>query len=414
MTSFLAVWLLACSPSSDRGPSPTAAVPEPDALGWISQVALEPSAFATFVEPERQGWAALHAHRYLEAHEHLAQPVHRARAAWHLAVLHGDLSRLTGHAHDRLYREWEARGSLPEAARPVASLAARCTGVGDPQHWTPDPVEAPLHALELPAGHPWSSRAAQHRRALEDPTALAEPEALVHETTASGFERQLHDPCVHSTLETYWLIRLADDLGGPWVEQADAWTRGFGGRLFAPWLTASALAADLARQPPPALLGLGPHLAQLPPPGTDDAPQPAREVVARLDADLLPLAKALEQTASPEGRALLADLGLVDAYRQDLLILHARRALLDDRPHQASVLLRLAQDPDHLAPGPRNPPELFVLLAEALLRTGREREALDALHPLLSSHPELRPLVEVIGDLTVLRGLERSGDAREP
>ncbi|MEL6350094.1 MAG: hypothetical protein AAFV53_43745, partial [Myxococcota bacterium] len=63
--------------------------------------------------------------------------------------------------------------------------------------------------------------------------------------------------------------------------------------------------------------------------------------------------------------------------------------------------------------GALNPPGLFVLLAEANLRTGRSREALDMLDPLKEAYPEVKGLNETLGDLVVLEGLERIGDSKE-
>lgn len=403
IAGLLALALWACGgepPTRDVSVEPSV---DPDALGWISRVALDPEAFAALVEPDRVAWAALHAHRYHEAHASFREPAHRGRAAWHLAVLHDDLSRLTGHAHHRLYTEWEARGGLPEAARPVASLAARCTGVGDAERWLPagEAVPAALDALELPADHPWSARAALHRGAETDPDALLRAGAL-HVEPADGFERRFQDPCVHATFARIWTQHAEE---APWAPSDDD----LGGLLFAPWLTASALAHDRERGAVP---GLTTPLALPALPG-DDEVQPARDLATALDDALRDRSARLARTVGPDGLALLRDLALVEGHRQDVLVAHARDALLGGRPRQAATLLQLARSHD-MGPGPLNPPELFVLLAEALLRTGREREALDALHPLLDPHPEVRALVEVLEDLTVLRGLERAGDAREP
>jgi len=60
-----------------------------------------------------------------------------------------------------------------------------------------------------------------------------------------------------------------------------------------------------------------------------------------------------------------------------------------------------------------NPPTLFAVSAAANLRTGRTREALDALEVLVGAYPEIKGLDETVGDLAVLQGLDRAGDSRE-
>lgn len=420
MTTLLALALLGCDAPDEASDAPVA---EPATYGWISAVVLEPSRFTTLTEVDRDGWIALHARRYAEAAAQLDPPVARARAAWHLVVLHEDLSRLTGHVYDQLFRDWAERG-LPEgsAAPVVAALAARCTGVGDPERWSAlaatapghEVLGAPLAEVVLPEGHPWSARAALHRSAADDPGPLLQVAPAIVEP-ADGFERRFYDPCVHAALYRSWESRLAADLGGADWRAAIVWAGDdLTGHLFAPWLAPDDLRGDLARVGRPGLVGSGGGIAsRLPALHGPDVVQPARDLVHQLDAELADAGRSLAAAASADGTALLTDLALLDRHRQDLLVVRAREALLDGRPQQALVLLQLARDATAAEAGPRNAPELFALLAEAELRTGRVREALDALHDLAAAHPEVRALEEVAGDLAVLRGLDRRGDSRE-
>jgi hypothetical protein len=136
--------------------------------------------------------------------------------------------------------------------------------------------------------------------------------------------------------------------------------------------------------------------------------------VRALDARLDAWEAEQVAAATPEGQALYRDLQLVPVYRSRLLVEQTRRALQDGRPHQALAIAQRALDVEHArSVGPINPPELFALLAEANLRTGRTREAKDALAVLLPGWPWLRGLDETLGDLAVLEGIGRGGDSKE-
>lgn len=395
-------------------------VQEVEPQGWLAEVAHEPAAFASLLEQEgREGWVALHAHRYAEAWNALPNgATGRARAAWQLAVLHQDLSRLAGLVHDQLFQEWDQRTGLPKGsvAPVVAALAARCTGIGDPARWQTGAAPgaevlagAPdaWWTVDLPEGHPWSGRVAMHRAALDGDLAALTPDPVVIEP-AEGFSRTFYDPCLHSTLAAAWTARLGDWRAAASELSGDP----LGARLFSPWLDARDL-ADRSQVDRPGLVGLTSPTLSLPPLKAEDALQPARERVQALDDLLGAWQQALARQAPPDGQALLTELGLVHRFRQEHLVVLARAALLDDRPQQARVLLQLARDAASRQVGPRNGPQLFALLAEAELRTGRAREALDALQILAEAHPEVQGLREITGDLTVLRGLDRQGDSRE-
>jgi hypothetical protein len=148
--------------------------------------------------------------------------------------------------------------------------------------------------------------------------------------------------------------------------------------------------------------------------GDSDEAQTARELARQLDSRVDPWRQSLLNKASPDGKALLQDLNLVDIYRSRSLLSLAELSLDRDRPRQALALAQMAQDmssPREI--GPLNPPILFAILAEAQARTGHTREALDFLEVLGRAFPEVNGLDETVGDLAVLKGLNRQGDSKE-
>jgi hypothetical protein len=189
------------------------------------------------------------------------------------------------------------------------------------------------------------------------------------------------------------------------------------GRIFAPWPTADDLTTEMstatspgtvgAHSPTLRKLGLGTNTS-----ASDDA-DTAREEVRLLDAGLDTWRTELVAEATDEGRGLLDDLGLLERFRQEWLVTRARAALESDHPHQALAYLDLARDVSTREIGPRNSPALMALMAEAHLRLGHTREALDPLQLLADAHPETIGLRETLGDLAVLRGVDRNGDSKE-
>ncbi len=148
--------------------------------------------------------------------------------------------------------------------------------------------------------------------------------------------------------------------------------------------------------------------------GSPDNPDQAQDVLAAFDRALSARADAWSDGAGVEGRDLLEDLRLADVFRSRALVSLARDALLAGQPRSALVFALAARDMG--APrsiGPASPPELFALTAEAQLRAGRSREALDALQVLVQVDPQVLGLAETIGDLSVLETLNRRGDSKE-
>lgn len=408
---------LACTPAAQ---APTT----PKALGWVTTVIEEPEAFQEVMErTDREGWIALHAHDYLTAYRRFAVEsgdaarIAEQRAAQAELLLQQDLQRLTGHAARKLFAAWEARGELPEGAAPVRALAERCSGGS---HQAAEPWGA-LSGEGLPtqsqvdslAEGPLKERLQAHLLVIEG----APPTALQRAATRpmlkiqdQDFERAWFDPCVHATLAHHMGRSL-----GPEPSKALAGWRGLEASLFSGWLDPSDLRGQLQAGPTPSGTSADLHDAlglSIVPASTDDA-QPAleeaREATRRLD-DLR--ASAL-RGASADRASLVQDLGVIERFRTEMLVNRSRADLLGDRPRRAQATLTLVRDVTERGISPLNSPSLFVLLAEANLRTGRTREALDALQPLSTARPETVGVREFIGDLSVLQGLDRDGDSKE-
>ena len=397
----------------DPAPPPSAALRG----SWWGRLATEPAAFTHLVEPRRDGWGALHRYDHPTAYTFLAAApaqagdrIGAARAAFAEAALHDDLARLVREASRLRSEAWAARGGGPEGAG--AALAAW----GEACDTLPEPPEGAPEAL--------SQRRALHTRARRgDADAIASLQAVldapVVRERAEGFVREHVDPCLDHTLSEVWTRRGLDALGRPEAHLQDLIdalrAEPLAGSLFAPWPSPDALEACEADRPldgaayatlyaPPAEVveGLGAP--------TVDAVREASHALlvwtdqARADA---------AQAAVGDGAELLAGLAPLHAYRQGVLVAAARQALLHDRPRSALVLLDAARDVSARAVGAANPPALFALLAEARLRSGRTREALDALEPLTARVPTVHSAKELVGDLAVLQSMDRIGDSKE-
>jgi hypothetical protein len=144
------------------------------------------------------------------------------------------------------------------------------------------------------------------------------------------------------------------------------------------------------------------------PPMSDD-PSAVRDRIRALDV----LLDAWRQEQSDEA-GLITDLKLVAGYRSRALVEYGGRLLDAGQPAGAQAAGLMALDAGSgRRIGALNPPGVFVLLAEASLRLGRSREALDMLEPLLGLHPEVLGIDETLGDLVVLDGMARLGDSKE-
>jgi hypothetical protein len=426
---FAFLLLFACA--SDPAPAP---VDTALAGGWPALAASDPAALGALFDPQREGWIALHAGDW-EAAAIRLEGAPRARALRHLAAVEGDLARLSALVWERTLSRWADQVGISTGSALPAVAALSRADAGDAAGaaawlqrgggYTDPDVTALASALAseraaldpaaaLPSGVPGSlggcvGRHQAVRSAAVDPGSSPEldalcPEGVLVREAATDHERVFYDPLVSHTRALVH-TKQADAITA--TESAAPLPR----LLFtAAWTLPDAEARAGGDALGPTLTALG-----LPwPPGPDDEVEPAREWVRALDARLDAWEAEQVAAATPEGQALYRDLQLVPVYRSRLLVEQTRRALQDGRPHQALAIAQRALDVEHArSVGPINPPELFALLAEANLRTGRTREAKDALAVLLPGWPWLRGLDETLGDLAVLEGIGRGGDSKE-
>ncbi len=435
--------LLACSGGEPAPPTDEAAravAPEPSfdvqTYGWVSQTVLEPSQFGALVEgADRLGWVAMHAHDYRGAAEAFEGTIGKGRAAFALALLFDDLASVSGLAHEQLFTEWDERSELPPGNEPalVASLASYCSEGSTTVTWAQKISEGPgldiaqvlmqnRSPFDVQSADPFGRRLAVHRAALDNDEAkilAAAAEPVIERPESGGFVRKFWDPCVFHTLSRVWMARVFRHVKGSSWQQISYWATpeaGLGGLIFAPWARPRDLVSEAATADRPGLVGARSSLLRDHAIGTDaiasDDPEEARALVRLLDQTLGRWEAQLEDLADDDGTALLQDLALIRRFRQEWLVTRARLALYNDRPHQALTYLELGRVPSEKV-GAAIPPALMAVLAQAQLRLGRVREALDSLRALADLHPEILGLTEVVGDLAVLRGLDRHGDSKE-
>ncbi len=436
---------LACgrqgSPPAGSAPANSVApAPRPDQAtdryGWLSEVTLQPEQFAEVMATGREGWIAYHANDFVRALDAFPPAdLGQARVMWSLYLLNADLARLSGFANDQFFSEWEARTGLPpdSAAPVVATLASYCSESGTLAGWASRAKEGQAGfdmAQEIARGRsPWDvegSDAFARRMALHrlvrtegevEPLMRAAMRPVIVEQ-AGEFERVFYDPCLHRTTADYWLKRTADTLDGTdWQAIAAFADRGLAGRIFSPWLRADDLRSELRANPEPGAVGArSPSLRAFgvgTNPHAGDDLNSALTEIASLDHGLARWRAELESSAGDDGRALIADLDLFERFRQEWLTTRARYALVEDRPRQGLAYAEAARNVTDRFVGAANGPVVWALLAEANLRLGHTREALDALHILSGTHPEIVGLKELTGNLAVLRGIGEAGDSKE-
>ncbi len=397
--------------------------------GWVASLVASPDAFGQLMtDQSRDGWVALHGADWPAAAARL-DGLPAARAELELALLNEDLARVAAATWPRLSDAWVASDPAV-AASPLPLLAALAQAsagqddaararVADRSDGDRALVEAVLTQqaadLAVDPDDPLQACVTAH---IAVRTGDAEALPVRCPTTDPLLQvdgRSFYDPMGFSTTahqHRQRADRIAGGALGPALQAG-----GLEGLLFSGWWSRADLDAALADDPTLAApFGAGPTLAalSLPDAGDADEPQGARERVRALDQALDAWEQARHDAADADGRALLDDLRLVALLRSRILLGWARAALAEDRPHQATAYLQLAHDVEAARQlGPTNPPGLFALQAEAALRTGRTREALDALSVLEPAYPSVRALDETAGDLAVLAGMGRHGDSKE-
>lgn len=433
------VWLAACGGAPPPEPEPVAPVPqEVTGLGWISDIAWHPDHFQALTADDQQkaGWVAFHAHDLLGAWEAFPDGVGRARTAWEMGVVHDDLARLSADVNERLWTTWSTKGGMPPEGALIAALSASCARREAATSWAPKVPAGPDRALaeaiirgrrpeDVSSNGPFGRRLGVHRTAIQnrDPsllTAVATTPVVSRTDTVDKkpVERTFWDPCLHRALADAWFERSSALVSrGPGWKSVSAMAtadNGLAGTLFAAWLTDDDVQSELAVLQRPGELGAkSPTARKLGVGGgafPSDEPDRGREEVSVLDAGLDAWTARITEEAPPEGAGVVRELGLVGRFRQEWLIARARVALADDQPHVAEVLLEQARE--HGASATEDP-ALNAVLADAMIRTGHVREAMQAVQALETAFPEILGLRETLADLAVLEGLDRNGDSKE-
>ncbi len=376
--------LLACGGAAD------VATPVPSGLDetWVATVVRAPERFDALVGTDRAGWIALHKNDWTTAS--YGGGVASQRAAAELAVLHGVLAGVSNDAWRAIGTTWEQRGNFPmDSALPrLIALASRDAGDETAAtRWEKLPGRADPSLDERIALHARVRKGDADRGILL--AASAQP--MLEEVVSDG-KRPFWDPMLHLTLsQSYGRVITA-------AYPTDPLERGLFSGMIDP--------ADGAPAASRAKLGLTT-------PQSDDV-EACRELVRGFDRALDGWKTALTATAPEAGKVLLDDLRLVDGLRARAIVDWSVEALGEDRPRCALAMAQMALDHEHpRAITPLNSPTLFAVLAQANLRTGHTREALDALEVLVAPFPETTGLDETVGDLAVLAGLDRAGDSRE-
>ncbi|MBN1336943.1 MAG: hypothetical protein JXB39_13380 [Deltaproteobacteria bacterium] len=440
-TATLVAWMLAgsCRPSHE-GLTP----PSPLDASWIAQVTREPATFAALVdESSRDGWVAFHRCAFEEAAEAFLGDAPttreaRGRALVEAMLLYEDLARVGDVVWQVLADTWKDHpGVPPGSGLPyVAGLAALERGdASAARSWfdlgtgasDPEVAEACRWMATRAEGGPESDvsnglvgRTLGHLEARRtgrlDPRLHADGPLVQDRDPQGTVIRTFGDPqwlrtwasvARHRALEILDARGIAEALSDP-VPGSDP----LSAVIFGPCHASSDCTAfqDVPRSGTALLddFGMG---ASLPP--TDDADQ-ARRAVRALDARFDSWTASLHGTVSADGRALLDDLALAAVFRSRVLLAEARVAMRSDQPARALTLALLALDLASARQiGPVNHPGLYAVMAEAQLRTGHTREALDALQVLETLLPGLGGLEEAANDLAVLQGIDRYGDSKE-
>ncbi len=380
---------------------------------WVATIARSPARFTDAIADDRAGWVMVHNHDLVRLEGNGSTAGRRGAAA--RAALHDDLARIEAEAWQRLGKRWEARSGLPEGSALPFFVGLAAWDAGDQETargWLhrasgadDDDIRGAALALAgtppgnapSPDGNFWLQRVQAHidGRGNGDAGDLGDgASSPVLREHADGHERLFHDPMAHRTLAT--------------AHRAAAGTvEGLAAVLFSPCPALDDQGAcDAASVWQP--LGLSLEA------GDADEAEAARSWVRALDAKLDPWAKRLHDEVSDEGRELLLQLRLVPGFRAQVLLDRARQALRAGHPRQAQAYAQLALDLEHPREvSPVNAPGLYAALAEANLRTGHTREALDALQVLTDLLPTVAGVDELVGDLAVLEGLDRQGDSKE-
>lgn len=234
---------------------------------------------------------------------------------------------------------------------------------------------SPTHALSAVGQKIYtrsSTCSAQESGSLENLIRTANAPLHV-EVAASGIEILWYDPCVYHHLAQYWQTQKQQT--APKTETSKdslAWT------LFSS------------------------------PPFTQDSSQSLPEHLQVLAQQNL----ARSSHGTPQGLALLEELSAPKQLEYDIYRTHAKRALHAREYKRASQHALLSFSPGQSV-GPLVSQEALLVLAESQIKQQRYRDALQTLHVLSKGSLEVRTLLEWLGDLSVIKDIDREGDSKE-
>ena len=393
---FLALAIIAMGCTSSEAPTPEGSVVMERHESWVQTLAEKPATFGDIVGSSRDAWIALHKADWPNTLSSAGDSTSlQFRGHAEMAGLYRRLASISRHSWAKTRKIWTERPEAqPDPALlPIPALAT-ASGLL--------PAEALLVAEALPSAQREQAESTLSL-SIESLLQRAQEDAIV----VPGRKVHIQDPLVFQGLAMRHREAL-EALPAPTGPSAVLFsacavsTRGpLAPEEFHPYrCTDSGLLSQA---------GLG--FSDL---GSDDAPQAARELARALDDHVLAWQRQLDSVIDKEGLQLLDDLQLLGIYRNRTLLNLAELALDSERPKQALALAQLAQNMESPREiGPLNPPLLFAILAEANVRTGRIREALEPLEVLARSFPETSGLDEAVGDLSVLNGMNRQGDSKE-
>jgi tetratricopeptide (TPR) repeat protein len=368
---------------------------------WVTAVAADPDAFNATIQAEKQGWIALHSN---DPHEALTQyhasespsPT-RIRALFDLNVLFHDLASLSQSIQKRTYLD-----TAPPHAQNSAIAAALCHGYEfmNTEPSSPDPV------LDI--------RLSQHSALIDGEMEPSKHLGLGEHPLQYPEARRGYDPCLFVTQRDYWSDQLLSEAKtSDWREAVSQ----ISSPLFSAWTTTSIHTDDLENTDSPATIGafssalsaLNMTDAQRIPESSEEARVQARLLGQAFDDEQI----ALKHRSDAAGQALVADLHLFHGLKQKILLSRARSALNNAQKQAALAYASEAIDISSRVVGPQNSANAYIVLAHARVDTGRTREAMDALQPILKSHPYIRGVYEQLGDLVVLENINRTGESKE-
>jgi hypothetical protein len=381
----LLLLLLACT---NDPPTESAAAPQPIDLGWLPTLIHNPSLLDPLLASDQAGWVALHAanwqakgntapaeSRLRERESHVHDRIRRLTAiAW---VRHAIVQKQRGDAENAAFYH-----AIAHAVALDAGMGSLIPSLGAAQHLDPEGAALVALSAEVVPPETLGPRAAclaRHRK--HRPKVLPE-EGLCGDLLATA----------HISVDPFAATSRALSFPSP------ALPNGFEGAVFSARWIADSPAGDV--------------------PGLDLSIRPGseatREQIRSFDASFDEHLRRWREAAPPEGQGLESELALGPLARTRLLTNLAEVSMDAGDPEAALSAALMAHDPSSAnAPGPRNPPETYLVLAEARLHLGHHREALDALAPLRDSWPTLIPTIELVNDLVVLESLGRDGDSKE-